>query len=830
MSFLNSFIQGLFHHDNQQSQQQSTNLQPHPSFFDSFIKTAGNVAHTAENVVSAGVKDLSKVANATADFSNKNVAPNTPVIREVLQNLDPSTPAAARVVNFLKDVGKQEVYDPAARGVADVAATASGQPIKLPGIEVKESVIKQIENSPTLTSKLLTAVGVAGDVGSLVPAVGAGGKVAKAAAEDIAAGAPVLRNATGAIGKDVTGTPQENFTKALAGPEPTPAAPEAPGGAPAENPAVGKLITALQEAKPLQKELAAARSEELSKRVAIGSRTLESTPGAQGFERAYGALKGPLANEQPLVTAGKLNESDLNTLFDQIKTAPNLRFFDQLNAYEGLNKVFKGEVPQKSELALLEHVFGTDLVKEVLKNRSTGEKLRAVVTDAANVPRTLLSSVDFSAPLRQGLVLSARHPVLAAKSAGSMFKQALSEKSFNGWLDNYYNSPEFLTGKDAGLHITDPRKLAGGLGSREEAFMSSFAERIPLVGHLVKGSERAYVGFLNKLRADSFSQLSKNVEDPAHLKSLATFINSATGRGSLGNLEKIAPELNATLFSPRLIASRLSFLNPQFYASLEGPARTEAVQAFGSLLAAGTTVLTLAKLGGAEVQGDPRSSDFGKIKIGDTRFDIWGGFSQYVRVAAQILTGEKVQDGEVKKADRLDTAVNFARGKLAPVPGAAVNVAQGTNVVGDPTTPASVAQDLTVPFNIKDTVAAAKDLGLVGALGAGVAGTFGVGVNSYPPKAPSGSSSTGSGKSGGSGSAKTKTTSQASQASQSSKSVKTSRSRGGAKKASGVGRIKKGGSSKVKKVRTPSSKVRSPKKGKSVKAKVAKLHKTKTKV
>ena len=36
------------------------------------------------------------------------------------------------------------------------------------------------------------------------------------------------------------------------------------------------------------------------------------------------------------------------------------------------------------------------------------------------------------------------------------------------------------------------------------------------------------------------------------------------------------------------------------------------------------TVLALASLAGADVEKDPRSSDFGKIKDGNTRWDIWG--------------------------------------------------------------------------------------------------------------------------------------------------------------------------------------------------------------
>ena len=44
----------------------------------------------------------------------------------------------------------------------------------------------------------------------------------------------------------------------------------------------------------------------------------------------------------------------------------------------------------------------------------------------------------------------------------------------------------------------------------------------------------------------------------------------------------------------------------------------------------------LAKLAGAEVGDDPEDSDFGKIIIGNTRIDIWGGIQQPMRL---LMTG-----------------------------------------------------------------------------------------------------------------------------------------------------------------------------------------------
>jgi hypothetical protein len=568
-------------------------------------------------------------------------------------------------------------------------------------------------------------------------------------------------------------TPAQKFSETV---NPTPTA----GSSPTEVTPTSKLLDALQGAKAARGQLDKAQSAALSQRVAAGQNILNRGSGEAGFSQAKRALSGPLVQDKPLLQGTSLNQNDVNSLYDQIKSNPDLRFFEQVRTANALGKVLNGEVPTKGELGLVQHVFGSDVTKAVLDQRSTGEKVRQTLTDVANIPRSLLSSIDFSAPLRQGLVLSARHPVMALKAGDTMFKQAFSEDAFNGWLDNYQKSPNFQVGKDAGLHITDPRNVAGGLGAREEAFMSSLAEKIPVIGRLIAGSERGYVGFLNKLRADSFDSLYKGLQeqgitDDKTVKAMADFINAATGRGKLGSLEKIAPELNATLFSPRLISSRLTFLNPVWYAKQPPTVRKQAIQAFASLLGIGTTVMTLAHAAGAQVGLDPRSSDFGKIQVGNTRWDIWGGFAQYVRVAAQEVTGQKVTNGVAAKADRLSTAVNFARGKLAPAPGTALDVAEGTNVVGQKVTPGSIAGNLLVPFNVQDTVAAQKDLGTTGAVAAAVPGTFGVGVNTYTPKTPSRSSSTKSSTGGNS-----------------SKATGSVRKSAGSRKASSRSRITKG--------------------------------------
>ena len=122
--------------------------------------------------------------------------------------------------------------------------------------------------------------------------------------------------------------------------------------------------------------------------------------------------------------------------------------------------------------------------------------------------------------------------------------------------------------------------------------MSNLAERIPIIGRIVRASGRAYTGVADKIRADLFDYMIKYGEQfkipdkNRYLKSAADFINTATGRGRIPfGLERSAIALNSFFFSPRLLFSRLHLVNPIYYGNLHPIARREALK---SLISSGT--------------------------------------------------------------------------------------------------------------------------------------------------------------------------------------------------------------------------------------------------
>lgn len=368
------------------------------------------------------------------------------------------------------------------------------------------------------------------------------------------------------------------------------------------------------------------------------------------------------------------------------------------------------------------------------------------VGQALNLPRAIMSTADLSAPLRQGIFTMARNPKTFAKNFGKMFKYAFSEDAYRNLKADIITSPNYSLYVKHNLPITD---LSQALTGREEQFMSNLAEKIPVFGKIAKGSNRAYAGFLNKMRVDLFDDFVKTAElngidDPKFFDDAAKFVGSATGRGDLGRLEDHAVALNSIFFSPRLMASRLNLINPAYYVKLHPTVRAEALKSLAAFVGTGMSILGLSKLAGAEVGTDPRSADFGKMKFGNTRYDTWGGFQQYARLIGQLTTGEMVstvtgketQLGEGYNAPtRLDIIARFLSSKENPIASFVTSGLSGKTGLGeDFNLPAEVI-DRFIPMLSNDVYDLMREYGPKGALMA-VPGSFGVGSQTYSNQIP----------------------------------------------------------------------------------------------
>jgi hypothetical protein len=508
-----------------------------------------------------------------------------------------------------------------------------------------------------------------------------------------------------------------------------------------------KLIQAINEAKPVRKTAEKLYTAERSKRAALGSQILEKGQGESAYYSTLSKLKGELPKPQFESTATKLEQTDIDSLFAKIQTSPQFDFWEKTSSSNALAKILGktggSTIPTEGELKLLQKVFGNEFVQAVLKKRNVWVKALDITTEILNIPRAFLSSFDLSAPLRQGLIFTTTKPKQAVPAFFNMFKQAFSPKYFDKSMEEILSGTKARVAKESGLFFSDITGTSIKLSSKEEQFMTNVAAKIPILGAPIRASERGYIGFLNKLRYDVFDSLTKGLEkqgktfesDPALYKAFANYVNTATGRGGLGKFESSAQILNNIFFSPRLMASRFNMLNPVWYMKQPPEVRKEAIKNMVMLIGTGLTVLSLAKLAGAEVSTDYRSSDFGKIKIGNTRWDPWGGFQQWARFISYLITGPKEGttqfEGSAFGQNRLDKAINFFFGKLAPVPSFITDWMRGQDLLGNKFDIKEQTYGSLLPLYIQDIVEAIKEQGISGGISVGVPAFFGIGTQTY---------------------------------------------------------------------------------------------------
>lgn len=512
---------------------------------------------------------------------------------------------------------------------------------------------------------------------------------------------------------------------------------------------VQKVIAALGQAKPIRAEQNRLYSQERGKRVARLVAMGNKVSGEKGYFAQLGQLKGQLPKADFEGIRKAITQDDVDSLFNKVEQSP-LSPFEKVTAKTGLAKLMGaqgGTVPTRGELQLLNEIFPKEFTQAVLSKRPFLQKLWSRTENALNLPRAILATADLSAPLRQGAFLVGR-PKQFVPAFGQMFKYAFKESAYQDLQAQIRSRPTYQAMRQSGLAITDMKPALEG---REEAFMSNYAEKIPWFGHIARGSNRAYSGFLNKLRADTFDDLLSKAKaqgiiekNPQVADSIAKFVNSATGRGDLGALNKAAVVLNSVFFSPRLMASRLNLLNPVYYTKLDPFVRREALKSLFTFAGTAATVLGLAKLGGADVGTDPRSTDFGKIKVGDTRFDPWGGFQQYIVGAARLMSGQMVSSttgkefnlGEgYKPTSRQDILLRLFQSKEAPVLSFITDLLKGQTATGEQVNVPVAVVDRFIPLLLQDLHDLVKENGLEG-VGMTLPAVFGIGVQTYGDQIP----------------------------------------------------------------------------------------------
>lgn len=421
-------------------------------------------------------------------------------------------------------------------------------------------------------------------------------------------------------------------------------------------------------------------------------------------------------------------------------------------------------IPDKEliDLKTKEHQLKKQVELELYKLKRLGmtkwEKTKEIAADVANIPRTLLATADLSMPLRQGLPLGSAYPKIAAQAFGEMHKMAVSDTYFKERMTQIEISPNARVYEKMGIDFTGVGSDLVQLAKREESFISAhLLNKVPLLKQVTKFSERGAVGYLNVLRQNVGDwqiklMMEKGMTPENSLKvyqDVGKMINWGTGRSDLGWMERAPGALNAIMFSPRNFVAKLHLMNPFEYIGLSRPAAKLLMREQVATLAQGIMFLNLMKLNGAEVETDPRSADFAKAKIGDTRIDMFGGFQQnavfLTRLAYGIMGKPAIKNasGKIYNLDGkqfpfstpLDLTARFLRGKLSPQMTIVVDALAGSDMMGNEFGQNMQQEALNrfVPMVWQDMLDAQKELGW-GALGTTMLGFYGAGTQTYKPR------------------------------------------------------------------------------------------------
>jgi hypothetical protein len=521
--------------------------------------------------------------------------------------------------------------------------------------------------------------------------------------------------------------------------------------------AVDQVLDYLENvAKPAQRKQKAIYTSERAQKTAKAAKAMEAG-GEEAYKGILASLKGKFS-KAPIESIGNVHP-EINAykgaLYDMIWKS-NADFYDKVGAAEGLTRAFKGEQIRKSERAKMEAIFGKAFV-DAPTNPKYNWKM--MMLDAISLPRMLMASFDMSFPLRQGLWLSTRHPLIAAKSFPEMHKAFFSESAYKAIEEKIATSPNAEWYEKFDIGLVDIDHASSNILKREEMFVGTrlldklsttpvvkYAAKPANIG--VRASERAYLAFGNKLRADVFDwfvekMAKQNItpeKDPATFAEFARFIRITTGRGDLGKFggDQI---LSTTFFAPRLIASRIQTFDPRFYLSAPKAVRIEAWKNLFAMAGVVSGALAFGKWMGADVESDPRSADFGKMKFGNLRIDSMGGYQQFIRLAWQLAAGQrKTASGQIKELNneypnpesRATVVGRFLSQKLAPVPSLAVAALAGKDLKGEEFKLGREVTERMTPLYLNDAYDALKDKNLAALVGI-IPAFYGVGFQYYKP-------------------------------------------------------------------------------------------------
>ena len=337
----------------------------------------------------------------------------------------------------------------------------------------------------------------------------------------------------------------------------------------------------------------------------------------------------------------------------------------------------------------------------VVERGSKLKKAGAGLSKLSGNVKSLKASVDFS---------FLRQLQSTAYVNWDAFKDAL-KSGYKAWFE----SPQGVDTMLADL-LTRPNALNGNydsfgieVGIKEEAFPEGWLSE--KLGdnklNLLRRSDAAFNVALQTARANLFDWMWERSNGDVKLlktQKIGDAINTITGRGKVPLLvskdETQNRIVNNMLFAPKWLASRIETLGDIRYIGQIGkltPQGIRARSAVGNLIMLAVVANVIKAALWALDDDDerdfweflqstfePRSTDFGKIRVGTTRFDLSTGTAGLVTLFSRLFAGQTVSASGVKSdVKRWEVLGNFIKGKGSPFISNSLQLLTNTDYFGD---------------------------------------------------------------------------------------------------------------------------------------------------
>ena len=372
------------------------------------------------------------------------------------------------------------------------------------------------------------------------------------------------------------------------------------------------------------------------------------------------------------------------------------------------------------------------------------------ISDFAGSLKAAKASLDNSFHLRQGLptflkAITGHVPSAKVwwdtfiKSWKIMWQTLHKQKVMRGLFAEMVSDPDY--------ELLKKSKVA--LNVIEEEIPVDIPSRIPLLGMLFRMGENAFVGSARYMRyrlAKEYLRVwrkSGKELNKRELESLGRLSNSQTGRGDIASKSQKPGLLNNLFWSPRNLRAYIDILTLHLFdRDFSAFARKQAAINLLHYISGAAMILAMAKwIDDDSVTWDSNSSDFGKIRVGDTRFSVGGGLTVLVVLASRLVS-RKFTSATTGKTRSIDTRrfgaiggkeliFNFMENKFSPAAQLAFSLLDQASFEGDELRIPQMVDDALTPLIIQNVFETGSSDDAANVLAALIAEALGVNVQTF---------------------------------------------------------------------------------------------------